>query len=313
MSINIRFEEDLAVGIIQTTVNATLAWPESANKPKMSHGQDDHAWQEICKGMRALKDGDVAPKVVVLPELSLPRTRLEDFEKLVCTLNALVFVGVDYRLNSKMKCAHNEGLVFIPNGFWDRRRSRKCTRIIFGKSHAAPGERSKLGKLSPPWSHVGDDKVYVFDAEKYGRIGVSICYDFMDLERAVLYRGRVHHLFVLAYNRDLGMFRSLADSLSRTVFCNVIVCNTGFYGGSIAVSPYHAAYKRTLYSHDGSCLFTTQTVKLPVRGIEQALLGNAETITVKSRDEKVFKDRPPGVGEPTNHTLVTEPLSHPNG
>ena len=312
MSVKFKFDEELAVGIIQTTVNWKLAWPRTSAKPRMSSAQDAHAWQEICKAMRALKDGDVAPKIVVLPELSLPRTRLADFEKLVCALNVVAFVGVDYRLNHATKQARNEGMVFIPTGFWKGRPSRNCTSIIFGKSHAAPGEKSALKKLSPSWSYVGDNKVYVFDAEKYGRIGVSICYDFMDLERAVMYRGRVHHLFVLAYNQDLGMFRSLADSLSRTVFCNVIVCNTGFYGGSVAVSPYHAAYRRTLYSHDGNGLFTTQVVKLPVRGVEQALRGMGETITIKKRDEKVFKDRPPGVGEPTNLTLISQALNPPS-
>ena len=311
MNTKSKFDEELAVGIIQTTVNAELAWPKSATKPRMSSAQDAHAWQEICKAMRALKDGDVASKIVILPELSLPRTRLADFEKLVCALNVIAFVGADYRLNHTTKQARNEGLVFIPTGFWEGRPSRTCTRIIFGKSHAAPGEKSALKKLSPSWSYIGDDEVYVFDAEKYGRIGVSICYDFMDLERAVMYRGRVHHLFVLAYNKDLGMFRSLADSLSRTVFCNVIVCNTGFFGGSIAVSPYHAAYRRTLYSHDGKGLFTTQVVKLPIRGVEEALRGKGEKITIKKRDEKVFKDPPPGVGEPANLTLVSQTLNPP--
>ena len=313
MSTKSKFDEEIAVGIIQTTVNAELAWPKSAAKPRMSSGQDAHAWQEICKAMRALKDGDLAPKIVVLPELSLPRTRLADFEKLVCSLNVIAFVGVDYRLNQSTRQARNEGLVFIPTGFWKGRPSRTCTRIIFGKSHAAPGEKAKLKDLSPSWSYIGDNDVYIFDAENYGRIGVSICYDFMDLERAVMYRGRVHHLFVLAYNKDLGMFRSLADSLSRTVFCNVIVCNTGFFGGSIAVSPYHAAYRRTLYSHDGSGLFTTQVIKLPVKGVEQALRGNGEKKTIKKRNEKVFKDPPPGVPEPTDFTLISQRLNPPTG
>ena len=173
MSVKFKFDEELAVGIIQTTVNWKFAWPRTSAKPRMSSAQDAHAWQEICKAMRALKDGDVAPKIVVLPELSLPRTRLADFEKLVCALNVVAFVGVDYRLNHATKQARNEGMVFIPTGFWKGRPSRNCTSIIFGKSHAAPGEKSALKKLSPSWSHVGDDKVYVFDAEKYGRIGVS--------------------------------------------------------------------------------------------------------------------------------------------
>ena len=305
------YEENLSVGIIQTTVNAELAWPRNCASPRMSSAQDAHAWQEICKAMRALKDGDVVPKIVVLPELSLPRTRLIDFEKLVCGLNVIVFAGVDYRLDRDVKQARNEGVVFVPSGFWKGRPSRSCTSIIFGKSYAAPGEKSALQKLRPSWSYVGDNKVYIFDAEKHGRIGVSICYDFMDLERAVMYRGRVHHLLVLAYNRDLGMFRSLADSLSRTVFCNVVVCNTGFHGGSIAVSPYHAAYKRTLYSHDGNDLFTTQVVRLPVRGLDQALRGKGEKISTKSREVKVFKDPPPGVSESSILTLASQTLKEP--
>lgn len=303
------FEEYLPVGIVQTTLNAALAWNETMAAPKMSSAQDALAWQEICKAMRAFKDGDLAPKMVVFPELSLPRTRLDDFEKLVCALNVIAFIGVDYRLNRSNKTARNEGIVFIPSGFWKERRSRNCTRVIFGKSHAAPGEARALNRFSPSWSHLGDEKVYIFDAERYGKIGVSICYDFMDLERAVMYRGRVHHLLVLAYNQDLGMFRSLADSLARTVYCNVIVCNTGYYGGSVAVSPYHAAYKRTLYSHNGNELFTTQVVNLPVKGIAEALKGSCGVVPRTAYSEKVFKEPPPGVVLPINLTVTSASLN----
>lgn len=310
MSSKPNIDQFLPVGIIQTTVNAKLAWPRRGTTPKMSAAQDAHVWQEICKAMRAFKDGDEKLKMIVVPELSLPRTRLSDFERLVCALNVIAFVGVDYRLDRAMSQARNEGIVFIPGGFWRQRPSRNCTRVIFGKSRAAPQETTELKNLSPPWSFVGDDKVYVFDAEQYGQIGVSICYDFMDLERAVMYRGRVQHLFVLAYNRDLGMFKSLADSLSRTVFCNVVVCNTGHYGGSVAVSPYFQAHQRTLYAHSGNGLFTTQVVQLPVKGLVEALNGRTGTRMVKETVQE-FKDPPPGVGEPSNLTLTSETLNPP--
>jgi hypothetical protein len=129
----------------------------------------------------------------------------------------------------------------------------------------------------------------------------------MDLERAVMYRDQIHHLFVLAYNRDLGMFRSLADSLSRTVFCNVIVCNTGFFGGSIAVSPYYEAHRRTLYSHDGKGLFTTQVIQLPIKGIQEARMGRTGSTKVLKKIQE-FKDPPPGLHDPFRLEIETEGL-----
>lgn len=253
---------------------------------------------QICKAMRAFQDGDRIPRVVLLPELSLPRTRLADFAHLVAALNVIAIAGVDYSLDRARNEVENQGIVFIPRGFWDDRPSRYCTRVLFGKTYAAPEEARKLGQLSPSWSFKGDHSVYVFDCEQYGRVGVSICYDFMDIERALMYRGRIEHLLVLAYNRDLGMFRSLADSLSRTVFCNVVICNTGHFGGSLAVSPHYEAHRRTIYAHDGGGLFTTQVVDLPVRGLMAARQGIRETVRSNEDTVPLFKEPPPGVPVP---------------
>lgn len=261
----------------------------------MSATADEYAWQEILKGMRAFRDDGVKPQLILMPELSLPRTRLDDFEHLVANLNVIAVVGVDYRLDRRSHRARNEGIVFVPRGFFRARPSQQCVRIVFGKTYAAPKEHAKLQRLRPRWDFEGDRNVYVFDCDKYGKFGVSICYDFMDIERALMYRRRIQHLFVIAYNRDLGMFRSLADSLSRTVFCNVIICNTGHHGGSVAVSPYYQAFRRVLYLHEGNPLFTTQVVRLPVAAFAGIQRGVVEV--EKSMEPnwiQVFKDPPPG-------------------
>jgi len=289
------YEKILAVGVIQTTIDASKAWEKGAQTPAMSAAEDEYAWQEIVKAMRSFQDDGVRPQLILLPELSLPRTRLDDFERLVASLNVIAVVGVDYRLDRGSCSARNEGIVFVPRGFFRARPSKQCTRIIFGKTYPAPKEEGKLKGLRPPWTFEGDNNVYVFDCDRYGYFGVSICYDFMDIERALMYRGRIHHLFVIAYNRDLGMFRSLANSLSRTVFCNVIICNTGHYGGSLAVSPYYRAFKRTLYLHEGSPLFTTQVVQLPVSALERVQRGYIEKEESGEPQEiQIFKDPPPG-------------------
>ena len=281
------FEESLSVGVVQTTLDAGLAWQKNFHTPTMSPGQDAHAWHEICRAVRSFKDDGESPRVIVFPELSLPRTRLNEFDRLIAGINAIAIAGVDYKCDNKARAASNEGIVFIPNNFWYPRPSTRCNRVVFGKTHPAPAEKRKLSELNPSWTYRGDDNVYVFDAEKYGKIGVSICYDFMDLERAVMYRGRIHHLIVLAYNRDLGTFKALAEALSRTVFCNVIVCNTGHYGGSTAIAPYHEAHRRTLYAHGGMRLFTSQVIKLPLMRLSAESNGS-----ISGKAE--FKDPPPG-------------------
>src|ERR1035437_1895285 len=291
---DLSYVEFLPIGIVQTTLENNVAWPRSSRCPAMSSGEDAKAWHEICKAMRALHDDDFRPRLLVFPELSLPRTRLDEFEHLVAAVNAIAVVGVDYRLNRRSRTARNEGVVFVPRNFFRKYPSRHCTRVVFGKTYPAPKERELLLDLTPPWKFLGDHNVYVFACAQFGSIGVSICYDFMYIERALMYRGRIQHLFVLAYNRDLEMFRSLAQSLCRTVFCNVVVCNTGRYGGSLAVSPYYRPYQRILYAHDGDRLFTTQVVQLPVLRLIQAQRREVEKNISEKAELAEFKDLPPG-------------------
>lgn len=277
--------ESFSIGVIQTTLDEKLAWGSSA-EPRICASEDNRAWHEIRRAMRALANHDEQPRIVLLPELALPRTRLSDFERMVCAMNSIAIVGADYRLDHTNHSAKNEGVVMVPRNFWKGRPSSYGSRVWFGKHVAAPKEAAGLGQYAPPWSFVGDPNVYVFDAGCFGRIGISICYDFMDVERALLYRGRIHHLIVLAYNQDIKMFESLAVSLSRTVFCNVIVCNTGKYGGSLLVAPLFDAHRRVVYGIDGNSLFSAQCVKLRVRELDDAIHGRCSP--------QVYKHRPPG-------------------
>ncbi len=294
----------LTLGVIQTTLDYKLAWSAARGEPKISAIEDSRAWHEIRRAMRALADHDDQPRIILLPELALPRTRLDDFERLVCSMNAIAIVGVDYRLDHLTKSAKNEGLVIVPRNFWKRTPSRYAARVWFGKRDPAPAEASGFKTYMPPWTFDADPNVYVFDAGPYGRIGTSICYDFMDIERALLYRGRVHHLFVIAYNRDVKLFESLAVSLSRTVFCNVVVCNTGYFGGSLVITPYYDAFKRIGYSVDGGKLFTAQCVPLPVRDLDAAIHGS------DTKPGATYKHLPPGFTASIAPTAVSPWKDH---
>lgn len=267
------------VGVIQTTVDKKSAW---GSGPRMSMDQDLHVWNEIRRYMRGFMDAELKPKIILLPELSLPLSRIYQFKKMVARLNAVAIVGSDYQLDYEKRTAKNAGYVFVPNGFYGGRKSVSCSQIMFGKTHPAPKEESDLLGLSPPWNFLSDPYTYIFDLKIYGTVGVSICYDFMDIERAFIYRDKVNHLFVLSYNRDINMFSSLAHCLSRVVYCNVVVCNTGIYGGSIATSPYSKNHLRTVYSHLGASLPASQIFNLPLRRLEETRLSREKSESFKA-------------------------------
>ena len=276
----------MRVGFIQTTTDARAAW---RNGPRMSRAEGDRAWHQIREGFRILTQAGPAPSFIIMPELALPVHRLESLKRLSVRSGVAVVTGVDYLVDPAARQVRNRAVVTVPRHWLNPRRAGRCSTFWFGKSFMAPPEASGIQKSGNTF--VPDPAVWIIDAGAYGRIGVCICYDFMDVERYAIYRGRIHHLFVLAYNRDIDSFYHLADALSKTLFCNVVICNTGFYGGSLAVSPYYEPWRRTLYRQEGANLFSVQSVGLPVADLAHAQGGGVG-------DPRLFKSLPPAYQVP---------------
>lgn len=292
----LELRDRISVGVVQTTLKAGKAW---AAGPPMSEDEDGRAWQEILRALRALSGRglrDSPPDIIIFPELAVPQTRAKNLSRVLAHIGSIGIVGMDYRFERDGECVVNEGRILIPRYWPERRASRTCRTIRFGKTYPAPAELRKLRELKKPLKFIGDPAVWVVDGGVLGRFGVCVCYDFMDVERAMVYRGRLQHLFVIAYNRDVRLFRALASTLSRTIFCNVVVCNTGIFGGSIAVSPYYQAFERVIFGQDGLSLFVAQAFRLPLAALSRAQQREDEVIgdSGKERGGGLFKNPPPG-------------------
>jgi predicted amidohydrolase len=275
-------ENWLQLGLIQTTTDPSVAWGENF---QMSAAEADNAWKEIKNSFHILSDLEEKPQFIITPELSLPNQYIGKIKRLAGEMGAVVITGIDYQIDHPNKNIKNQALVIIPQNWPGKKKSNRCSVFKFGKTYPAPTEKKAISESD--FSFEPDQTIWLFDAGKYGRLGVCICYDFMDIERYVMYKGKIHHLIVLAFNKDLQSFYHLAESLARIIFCNVVVCNTGFYGGSVAVSPYKEPHKRTIYRHEGNQLFTTQVIKLPVKELDEAQKGSNSN----------FKSKPPGYND----------------
>jgi predicted amidohydrolase len=247
-------------------------------------------WHEIKKGFRNLKNGFDQPNIIILPELTVPLCYERDLIKLSKHIGAVVVAGLDF-IDDGQNIA-NRAIIIVPHNWPEKTRSKGASIYYFGKTFFSKQELSFFAGLNPPRTPLSDPTLYTFDAGPFGKIGVAICSDFFDIERFVIYRGKIHHMIVLSHNKDTSSYYFLAEAISRLVYCNVVICNTGFYGDSLAFSPYKDNHKRIIYRHEGQGLFTTQVVSLPVLNLDSAQNGYDDLGIFKSLPPAYKRSRP---------------------
>jgi predicted amidohydrolase len=280
-------EDWLRIGIIQTTLDHNLAWdPTRGTQATMHRHEANRVWDEIKGAFSTMKAeaDDNAPHIVVLPELSIPRHREFNLSGIAKKTGSVVIAGLDFI--EETDGIKNRAVVLVPNKWPTRAKSYGVEKIYFGKRFFSNEEqdyfnsKAKEGKSTP--------HIHLLDAGKFGRVGVAICADFFDIERFAIYKGKIHHMVIIAYNKDVSSFFFLAEAISRLVYCNVIVCNTGYYGGSVVFSPYEKSFRRNIFKLEGQNIYNAQIVSLPVKSLDDARNG---------KKPSVFKSPPPGYKE----------------
>lgn len=275
----------LKLGIIQTSLDPEAAW---ASGPKMSPSEEEWAITEIRGYFAAFHQESPPPDIIVLPELAVPTGFEVKLRAMAATMQSVVIAGFDYRAGDASGEVHNDALLIVPKRWRGKAMGAKTLVRRIGKTYPAAAEQKKLNAAG--YTFKGDRSVWQVDGGAIGTFGVIVCYDFLDLERLAMYRGRVQHLIILALNKDATSFRHVAEAVSRMVFCNVVICNCGHYGGSQAMSPYRLSERRTIYQHAGARLATGQIIELPVASLH---MHQNRSSPATSRDNE-FKSLPPG-------------------
>ena len=295
----IALQDWLRVGIVQTTVDANAAWSGTIN---MSAIEEERAIFEMQQHLASLASQTPKPDIVLLPELSIPLGFVSRLRPIAARMNSIIIGGLDFEPipMALPLAARNRAAIIIPNQ-WGKEHSSKATIRYVGKTYASYKEEEKLKKLGYDFHRI--PQIWLFETLKFGRFGVVICFDLLDLERVAVYRLQIQHLFVISYNMDITTFDHAAEALARMVYCNIVICNTGIYGGSIAVSPYKRPEDRIIYRHSGPRLSTTQTIELPVKTLHQA-----QTNTWPKGKPRQFKALPPGADGVVKHTKHTAAL-----
>lgn len=288
------FKNDLRVGVIQTTLAPNTTWHQnSVNAPEMDTQAGEAVWNEIETDFRAISEMEESarPEIVLMPEITIPLSKERLLENYARKLKIILIAGLDFRKHGNYVV--NEALVCIPSKWPFNKGTGRGKSFKFGKKYASHDEKEHIKRCSESsgegLSFKPAQEIYILDLDEYGMAGFTICADFYDLDRYAIYRGRIQHLFLLAYNKDLESFRHIAESISRIVYCNVVICNCGYYGGSIVFHPAYDAYSRYIYRHEGANLHSLQVVKIPVRRLMEVQSRGV----VNAKDNRL-KNLPPG-------------------
>ena len=297
--------DTLNVGVIQTSLHAEAAWVDDKSGRwqqcvRMSIVEERRAKKEIRHYLASLRGLDRRPDIVLLPELAVPIGFEKKLKRAAEQLGAIVIAGLDYRIVKRFSypAVSNEAVVIVPRRLRENQIALRTAVRRVGKTYPAPGEKQKLLNITgASVKFVNDPMVWIFESSDLGKFAVAVCYDFMDLDRLVMYRNKIQALFILAYNRDTTSFDHSAEALSRMLFCNVVVCNCGKFGGSLAVSPFREPYDRTIYKHFGQELPNAQLIELPLSNLQAHQAGG------KLND---FKSLPPGFSDAIPLTMHAE-------
>ncbi|WP_100401065.1 hypothetical protein [Bacillus sp. FJAT-44742] len=228
---------------------------------------------------------------LIFPELFLPNDYLEKYvAKEAEESNTIIIGGLEWTERPNRngnRVIGNHAFVAIPSILKKNSSlpKSKATIIKIPKMFPSPEEETLLNKNG--YQFQSNNRLYLFQSSTVGNWAVLICFDYLNLPIQKILQTKIQTLFVVAYNKDLGYFHTLSDTLHRILFCNVVVCNSGNYGGSHSFTPYRKVHQRQVFEIKGNQVDTATTIELPLKLLVE------EQKSVSNSHNSSFMQKPP--------------------
>ncbi|MBI2258646.1 MAG: hypothetical protein HYU67_07080 [Flavobacteriia bacterium] len=286
--------EILRIGLIQPVIDPDKSWGKGPYNINIDPVTASRVWQEIKSGISLLLKDSNKPDVILIPELHLPIDKISLIKSISLRNNVVIIAGTDFYKDPLFNRVRNRGVITIPNNWGSRLISSRLKSLMFGKTYFTYMEKGMFNNLAlNKCVEDPEQNMYIFKSGKFGNFGIMICSDIFDIERMLLYQTRIHHLFIISLNKDLTTYFHMAESLARLLYCNIVICNTGFYGGSVVISPFDTPQDRLIYKYQGQKMFNIHSVSVPIKSLDNAQNFDFSKYNKKKNGIK-FKASPPG-------------------
>ncbi len=182
------------------------------------------------------------PEIIVLPELSLPRSMANEIGYWLNRNGVSLIAGLEYGTPLADRSLRlNEVLVSMS-------LTKGYGPLSFVQRKKAPAweEASELKRLAdvqlaPPDDKGGELPIYSLNGFVFG---ILICSDLTNVRNRARFQGRVDALFVPEWNKDINSFSSLVESSALDIHAFVVQSNNRRYGDSRVRAPYKKDFMR---------------------------------------------------------------------
>lgn len=176
--------------------------------------------------------------LIVFPEFSVHPDDQDILKRLADKTKSMIFAGLC--LQEKNGEYVNVARWFLPDF---RQTGRQWTVRDQGKGNPTENEKA-LGVVGfRPCQHIievnyGDEGPFYLSG--------AICYDSTDLALASDLKGKTDMFIIVAHNRDVRTFDTMASALHYHMYQHVAVVNKGEFGGTTIQAPFKEHYDRII-------------------------------------------------------------------
>lgn len=215
--------------------------------------------------------------LIVLPEVAVHPDDLDILKRLADKTRSMILAGLVFT-------DHDGKLINIARWLIPDYRDSGRQWTVRDQGKAFPTSREKSIGVVPerPCQHIIE--INGIDAGPF-KISGAICYDATDLKLASDLRDKTDLFVILAHNKDINTFDTMASALNYHMYQHVALVNKGEFGGSTIQAPYKQQYDR-LISHSHG----VGQISINVADLDLAAFNRK---TVKKRKE--VKTKPAGM------------------
>ena len=172
----ISIEKHLRVALVQTQVPKE-AW---SRFPGKNANIEWRVWEELRLALRGLQDESSSSKIILIPELSVPESRVHDLKQMASSLKAVLMCGVDYKRDFKTKPKHvkNRACVIVPYDWPACARVGSPKEVYVGKTYPSLAEEALLAAKDGT-SREMEQSIYLLRAHMDGSVFVSVLTSWM--------------------------------------------------------------------------------------------------------------------------------------